>query len=173
MYFTYSSAHNYVRTFTQVATLNDSRKLTADYKRSFLQSVQAITAIRGIQTISRIFQEIVKGLDNNYFPVLHQRTVDETIKVSATMSHLWTIFRILIDDAGIDSKVLGGWFLTTKITDTANAVGSVFRGLIIFIRLVTKVLIRDFLLRRFLIAREELVLKSCVTREITLDSRIS
>jgi hypothetical protein len=60
-----------------------------------------------------------------------------------------------------------------KETDTVNADGSAFRGLIIFVRILTTSFVRDFLLRRFLIAREELVLKSCITREITLDSKIA
>jgi hypothetical protein len=43
---------------------------------------------------------------------------------------------------------------------------------LIFIRLLTAGLIRDYLIPRFLRSREELVLKSPVTRELEIESRL-
>jgi hypothetical protein len=48
----------------------------------------------------------------------------------------------------------------------------VFRGLLLFVKIVSKVIFRDYLLGRSLKAREELVLKSAVCRELVLDSKI-
>jgi hypothetical protein len=50
--------------------------------------------------------------------------------------------------------------------------GEAARSLGVFIRLLTTGLIRDYVIRRFLKAREELVLKSPVCREIVLESRL-
>jgi hypothetical protein len=58
-------------------------------------------------------------------------------------------------------------------SDTVQAEGSLFRHLFIFVKLVATSFIRDYVLSRFLIAREELVLKSCITRELTIDSKIA
>jgi len=45
--------------------------------------------------------------------------------------------------------------------------------LLLFVRIITGLFVRDYILKRFLIAREELVLKSCITREIILESKIN
>ena len=78
----------------------------------------------------------------------------------------------MTDIAENESEVKGGFAYFSKIADTVHAAGSVFRGLTIFVRIITTSFVRDYLLRRFLVAREELVLKSCITRDITLDSKI-
>jgi hypothetical protein len=57
-------------------------------------------------------------------------------------------------------------------TDTVQASGAVFRGLLLFVKIVSRVFIRDCLLGRFLKAREELILKSAICREIVLESKI-
>jgi len=46
------------------------------------------------------------------------------------------------------------------------------RGLTIAVRIITGLFVRDYLLGRFLKARQELILKSAISREIELDSRI-
>ncbi len=64
-----------------------------------------------------------------------------------------------------------GFFYLRAISETALAVSSIARGLFLFIRIVSSIFIRDRLLGRFLKSKAELSLKSCVTREITLESR--
>jgi hypothetical protein len=59
-----------------------------------------------------------------------------------------------------------------NIQETAGSMAVSPRRLFLFIRLVTAGLVRDYLIPRFLKAREELVLKSPVCRELVLDSRI-
>jgi len=172
MYFTYTSAQNYVRLLTQGVTLTDSRKLNAEYKRNAIQSVRASSNPKGMLTIYKKLQEIVQGIDKKLSSVMFQRTVKETTTVSEAISHFGAFIRGLFGDAKIVSEVKGGWFLTHTITDTVQAAGTVIRGLLLFIRIVSGVFVRDYLLRRFLKARSELFLKSVISREITLDSRI-
>jgi hypothetical protein len=59
-----------------------------------------------------------------------------------------------------------------KQTDTVTGYGVSLRHLFVFIRLVTIGLIRDYILLRFLISKEDLVLKSPVCREIVLESTL-
>jgi hypothetical protein len=56
--------------------------------------------------------------------------------------------------------------------DTAGSRGAALRSLSVFIRLLTGGAIRDFITGRFLKSKEELVVKSPVAREITLDSKL-
>jgi hypothetical protein len=56
--------------------------------------------------------------------------------------------------------------------DTAGSGAASLRRLFIFIRLLTASYIRDYLIGRFLRSKEELVIKSPVRREITLDSSL-
>jgi hypothetical protein len=60
-----------------------------------------------------------------------------------------------------------------KESNTVRAEGSLFRHLLIFVRILTASVVRDFILRRFLVAREELVLKSCITIDLKLESKIN
>jgi hypothetical protein len=76
-----------------------------------------------------------------------------------------------------DSPCVGG--LAGRITgyvrkqeETGAVLGEVKRMAGIFVRVVSGAMIRDYIVRRFLKAREELVLKSAVCREIELDSRV-
>jgi hypothetical protein len=64
-----------------------------------------------------------------------------------------------------------GVFLRNAV-ETVSTAGMVFRGLVILVRLFSGLFIRDIFLGRFLKAREELKLKSCISREIILDSKI-
>jgi hypothetical protein len=53
MYFTYTSAQNYVRTLTQGITLTDNRKLTGTYKRNTTQTVRGSTALSRLAVFPR------------------------------------------------------------------------------------------------------------------------
>ena len=136
------------------------------------------TAVLGTTTnrqqgFYREIKENLKGTDNTFYPVLFVRTVQETQSISDIIHKLNQYICGLYEDVGITSETTRqGEFYRTE-NETVNADGSVFRGLFIFIRILTTSIVRDFVLRRFLIAREELVLKSCITRELTLDSKIN
>ena len=153
MYFDYTSAQNYVRTLTQGVSLTDSRKLTAEYKRDVTETVQ--------------------GLDNNSYSFLIFRSVQETATVSETIKHLGAFFRGLVDNAKIEGEAKSGRNYLLTLTDTVQATGILLRGLLLFVRIATGLFVKDYILRQFLIAREELNLKSYITRDITLESKIN
>ena len=172
MYFTYTSAQNYMRTITQGVTLTDSRKLTANYKRNLTQTAGVNSLLVRYKAFFLKLQETVQGFDSGNSSVLFLRSLRETAKSNDINRHISDYTRGLTDTAEIDGMVKTGWDLIIKISDTVHAAGNVFRGLLLLVRIVTGAFVRDYVLGRFLKAREELILKSCICMEINLDSRI-
>jgi len=232
MYFTYTSAQNYVRTLTQGVKLTDSRKLTGNYKRSLTQTagvssllgrfetffrncVMTVNNSMGISRLPLFFRkvneqieilsefgqscsfsrqcaddvkinsetnrkfgairkvnDVLNGTDNQSFSMIYVRTANDDVQITDFFKHWGAFIRGLRVNAEsiAETSHKAEYYRFQK--DTVQAAGAVFRGLLLFVRIVTKVFIRDFLLRRFLVAREELKLKSAVCREIILDSRI-
>ena len=234
MYFNYTAvtSQNYVRTITQGVTLTDNRKITADYKRLAIHTVngaaglnscvsffrqclsnasatmrverlpvffRSVFDLAGInekfhhkRDISRtcvdtaaIHENVTRGrgffrvltenlnvADDAFFPVLFMRSISETKRVTDTV-HQWAEYiRGLRDIADSMAETSRQGEFYRKEMDTVQADGPVFRSLSIFVRILTTSFVRDFILRWFLVAREELVLKSYITRDITLDSKI-
>jgi hypothetical protein len=172
MYFTYTSAQNYIRTLTQGVNLPDTRKLTADYKRNATEQVQPVVKINRIQAFFLKLNEAVKGFDNNFSSVFFIRTVQETATIKDFFLHTASFFRGLFEKVEAECYAKPGRVFFLTLTDTVQAAGIVFRGLILSICIVTQVFVRDYLLGRFLKARQEIILKSCVCCELKLESKI-
>jgi hypothetical protein len=152
MYFTYTSGQNYQRTLTQGVTLSDNQKTIGKYKRITAETVQADA------TASKLFVFICKIL--------------EEVNIKDVMSRLKIFIRGAKDFVGIGSGARTGHIEFVTISDTAQVIGSAFRGLFLSVRIVTGAFLRDHVLGRFLKAKTELVIKSCVTRELIIESRI-
>jgi len=232
MYFTYTSAQNYVRTLTQGVTLSDKRKLTGEYYRGMKQTAgvnsilrrfetfyrkcassvynsmgigrfplfvrnvtenikvttdkkencdfsrnckENITVISRIDKLKSIFAEIRDVLnadDAQTFSVLFIRSVPDDVQITHIFGHWWEIIRCLRTSAGSTAETERKAEYYRFPADTVQAAGSLFRGMFLFVRIVSKIFIRDYIIGRFLIAREELVLKSRIVRELVIDSRI-
>jgi len=125
------------------------------------------------QSFLRMVIDGNKIADNFSFTVLFARTLQETLGITDTFQQVRNYIRCLYVEAGNLAETACGGNSYRTINDTVQAEGAAFRHLLIFVKILTTSLVRDFIIRRFLIAREELVLKSCVTREITLDSKIN
>jgi len=253
MYFTYTSAQNYVRTLTQGINLtdartlkaeyirnltqttqvNDTQNMKADYKREtsenvnlsananvlfsffrqcletvgnainlsrlpvFIRSVNDNTSVNETvknsrelyrnlddvisnsdianrsQGFIRAITENIFNNDNFYFSVLFVRNVQNTQTVTDTFHQIRDFIRFLyIEAASVAETNRNGDFYRIE-KDTVNADGFSFRHLFIFIKLASNCFVRDFSLRRFLIAKEEIILKSKITLELSLDSKIN
>jgi hypothetical protein len=131
----------------------------------FDSNSRSLSIFAGIKDTLRNF-----GLSKGSF--FHLRNIYETINATETASHLRNIFRGLVDLAGTESEAKTGWLHFRALSETATAISSVSRGLFLFARIVSGLFIRDRLLGRFLKSKAELALKSCVSREITLESNI-
>ena len=232
MYFTYTSAQNYVRTLTQGITLTDTRRLTADYRRNATETTRVNTVVsrfpaffrkceltvrntmslsrfpvfnrsvndnvraglikkenlsysrsctddvkvncenKRVHNVIRTIQNNLRGLDNKSVSLVYVRSVtDETI-VNDKSSHLGSFIRSLFITADSTAETTHGAIYHRFHADAVQADGSVFRGLLLFVKIISQVFIRDYLLSRFLKSRQEIVLKSCVCKELKLESKI-
>jgi hypothetical protein len=100
------------------------------------------------------------------------RGIREEVSALGEAGHLGDYIRGLYTEAGsmAETKHKGKYYRTVE--DTAGNTGVSLRHLCIFLRIVTLSLVRDYLIPRFLRSREELVIKSPITRELELESRI-
>jgi hypothetical protein len=149
--------------------INHSRSLS----RKCTDDISANSQISKFQNFIRKSQDIVSGTDNQSFSVLFVRSTADTATVSQNNRHWGAFIRGLVFNAGSIAETSHKASYYRFQADTIQAAGIVFRGLFLFVRIVTGVFIRDYILSRFLKARTELVLKSCVVREIVLESRIN
>ena len=118
-------------------------------------------------------QEMVDGFDNQEFHVLFYRSITETTAVTHINRLRGEYCRELKGNAeSIDELGRIGEY-DRRLTETVKANEGVLRKLSIFVRIVTTALVRDYIIGRFLKAKSELVIKSCITREITLESKIN
>jgi hypothetical protein len=101
LYFTYSSAQNYVRTLTQGVTLTDSRKPAGGYRRGTAQTV------KGTAALSRLA----------VFP----RQCLETVRNAVTMKGLPTLARSVIEHVRAVTGMHGGRGLSRNCTETVKA----------------------------------------------------
>ena len=137
------------------------------------ETVSVNEEVKKNRGILRIIIENLTVTENASYPVLFICKIAETQGITDTIKQWGAYIRGLYDIAdNLSANSRQGEFYR-KENDNVQAVGSVFRGLLIFVRIFTTSFVRDFIIRRFLIAREELVLKSCITRELTIDSKIN
>jgi hypothetical protein len=116
---------------------------------------------------------MVKGLDSGNSSVLFVRSLQETVKNTGIPRHKAAYSRGFSDLTKIEAEARGGWVLFSVVSDTVHTAGAAFRGLLLFVRIVTGIFVRDYVLGRFLKAKPELTLKSCSVREIILESKIN
>ena len=155
-YFTFESeppGEDFFYILTASVALSDNRELKTDYKRYETDTINGTGEVKNSFIFQRVLSELTRVID----------------KAARWMENL----RLLSNrvDSITETTRIGEFYRTEN--DTVKAEGSVFRGLLIFVRILTTSFVRDFVLRRFLVAREELVLKSPICTEITLDSKIN
>jgi hypothetical protein len=232
MYFTYTSAQNYVRTITQGVSLSDTRKLTGNYKRNLSQTAGVYSLLKRFETFYRkcvmtvynsmslnrlpVFirrvaeninvtmdffqslfftrkcndgvnansqtnrkfsairkvQDALNIADNNSISIIFLRRLPDDVQITQTFRHWGAFIRGLRVNAESIAETSHNAEYYRFTSDTALAVGTVFRGLLLYVRIVSKVFVRDYILRRFLKAKEDFILKSPICTEIILDSKI-
>jgi hypothetical protein len=100
------------------------------------------------------------------------RTIREQTAVFGEAGRLGDYIRGLYTEAGSMAETIHKGEYVRTVEDTAGTTAVSLRHVFIFIRLVTAGLVRDYLIGRFLKSKEELVIKSPVTTEVELESRI-
>jgi len=100
------------------------------------------------------------------------RRIPDTVNVTHTFQHWGDFIRSLKVNADSTAETTHEAEYKRFASDNVNAVGTVFRGLLLFVRIFSRIVIRDYVLRRFLIAKEDFILKSPICLELKLDSKI-
>jgi len=187
------TTEDYKRSLIQTASINSTFSRFAAFARNCVMAAGSSMSInrlpvffRSIAEIINTYseterkynairkvQEILNGIDRHSLTFFYIRSVPETVKAEHILRNTRGFFRGLLEYAGsiAETACEAGYYRTNA--DTVQATGAVFRGLLIFARIVTKVFVRDYLLGRFLKSKAELSIKSCVCREITLESRVT
>jgi hypothetical protein len=132
---------------------------------------QSDTVERSRGIIRSLIMSIKPG-DSVSSSVILLRRLFQGAAVSDGLAHLGAYIRGLYIEAGNMAETGHTASYYRFQNDTVNSITVPFRHLLIFIKIATVGLVRDFILRRFLKAREELVIKSAVCREIIIESRI-
>jgi hypothetical protein len=110
--------------------------------------------------------------DNLTMRETHKRNLSQTAGVISFSSAMKTLYRRCITAAGSIAETTRKAGYSRQQTETVKAEEALRKGLLLFARIATGVFVRDFILSRFLKARQELAIKSCVSREAIIDSRI-
>jgi hypothetical protein len=100
------------------------------------------------------------------------RVVRDTETVGDETGHAADYLRELFAEAGNIAATGHRGEYRRKQQDMVFNEAVPLRQLFVFIRLLTGAFVRDFIIRRFLKSKEEIVLKSPVCRAITLESRL-
>jgi hypothetical protein len=138
-------------------------------KWSWYFSYEATTSQNYIRTLT----QGVSLPDNRTVTANYKRTLAQITSIFSVASTLKTICRKCIMAVGSIANTIRKAGYNRYQTETVKAEGVVRRGLLLFVHIVTGAFVRDYILSRFLKAKVELTLKSCVTREIVLESRIN
>jgi len=161
-----------------VRNVTESIKVTMDYLidcffiRIFTDNINIFTDEKRKLIINRNIQESLNITENNTVTILFLRSVPDGVNVTHTFSHWGAFIRGLRINAESTAETghIGNFYRVNK--DVAKAVGIGLRSLFMFVRIVSKIVLRDYVLRRFLVAKEDFKLKSPICREIILDSKI-
>jgi hypothetical protein len=153
--------------------ISDGLKPSRDMSRKFEETLTVDDISTRSQGFYRGVSDSLRGTDIVSYPVLFVRTVHETQGITDTMQKWGSYIRGLFVEAGSIAETVRWGDFFRKESETVHVDGYVFRHLMVFIKLLSTSLVRDFIIRRFLIAREELVLKSSITRDLILESKIN
>jgi hypothetical protein len=128
-----------------------------------------------INRMFNAFRKILESLtitENQSFNILFIRSVNENVQITDIFSHWGAFIRGLRINAESIAETThkANYYRVNK--DTVQTIGVGLRGLFLFVRIVSMIVFRDYLLRRFLRAKEDFILKSPICRELKLDSRI-
>jgi len=140
--------------------------------RKCTENVNVGTKTNRIFKIIRKIQEVLTLMDNQYYSVMFIRPLKENVQITDIFSNLGAFIRSLRINAGIMAETSHEAEYKRFANDSVNPAGAVFRGLLLLVRIFSRIVIRDYILRRFLVAKEDFKLKSVICRELKLDSKI-
>jgi hypothetical protein len=147
-------------------------KAGAGFNRSVTDTAKNSTVMGGMLMFLRILCSHAGNEDHAARLSTRIRSIQDAGTTGDVLGRTGDYLRGLFIEAGIrtETKHLADYH--REALDSADISAVPLRHLFIFIRLVTASYIRDYILRRFLKSREEVVIKSPVCRELNLESRL-
>jgi hypothetical protein len=136
------------------------------------QTVWGTTAAKGL---AGFYRSMVQTVKNTVFLKGSPTRIVRLIEAAAALYGMKAgagFNRGITDTSGIGSGMGGMVAFLRTLFGTAGSEAVPLRHLFIFLRLLTAAYIRDYIIGRFLKSKEELIIKSPVCREITLDSTL-
>jgi len=163
---------SFVRKVIENITVTMANRANRSITRKCRDDVNFNTTILRKYGAMCIVKDILLSSDKPSVSLMYLRSVSDNVQLTHHLRRWWAIIRSLLDNventAGTTHK--GEFYRFNK--DTLQAAGVVVRSLSMFVRIVSKILIHDYILGRFLRTSEELKLKSAICREIILESKI-
>jgi hypothetical protein len=147
-------------------------KAGAGFNRGITDNAGIGSVMGGMITFFRVLFGSVGSGDSTGRFITRMRVIQDTETASDDTGHTADYLRGLFAEAGNMAETTHRAEYYRVQQDTAHSEAVSLRHLFIFIRLLTGAYIRDYIIGRFLKSKEELVIKSPVCREITLDSTL-
>jgi hypothetical protein len=146
---------------------------TQALSRIFADGVTVDSSVTKRQSFIRKVEDVLSGSDNQDITILFYRNITDTTAVLLANHGTRVFYREVKDTIeNIDRMESGAGFYRYP-TETVDVESSLLRKAGFFVRIAVQLFINEFILGRFLRAKTEVILKSCVTREITLESKIN
>jgi hypothetical protein len=161
------------RRIIEQVNLSLEKRQTQALSRIFADGVTVDSSVTKRQIFIRKMEDIITGSDNQNITILFYRNITDTTAVLLATHGTRVFYREVRDTIdNIDRMESGAGFYRYQ-TETINAESSLLRKLDVVVRITIQLIAHEFFLSRFLRAKTEVILKSCVTRELTLESKIN
>jgi hypothetical protein len=154
MYFEFSQAQSYIRSITAGVCLSDSASKRIDFRRGLAAAVKVTECnVKRFLCLVRSIRDSAAVLFSLPHSISFGRFISSAVNVVSGGAKFSLLFFV-------------------KIADAVFSGASLSRRLSAFIRIVTLVSVRDYFIRRFLSGGSKLTIKSVITREIVIESKI-
>jgi hypothetical protein len=164
---------SYTRTLTQGVKLADKGNRIQRITKGLMESIKVNQGTRRIyDTIRKVADKAVNQGQVLRKNGMFRRNISDSGSSNTENRNKAQYKRELEDNSDVAGETNRITDYVREQQDTMTILGEVKRIRGIFIKLVSGGMIRDYITGRFLKAREEVVLKSAVCREIILNSRI-
>jgi hypothetical protein len=176
MYFTYSSAQHYTRTLTQGVNLPDCNYRDVFFRRSVLH----LAHISGLVLSQKghLLKQLVFELVNCPQAITRKAEIRRRKQESAAVKSLnvagFSLKRFIKDGAEALSLLVyhQGVVLVRFIVERVKLITFSKRKHAVILRILDNGVLFDFNIKRFLISKNEIIIKSPVYREIEIESRV-
>jgi hypothetical protein len=143
-----------------------------EVNRGITDGVNQTDTVNRSRGFFAFLQSFLKTNDHTSYTNQWRRNVPDTAHTVTDNRHIGNYQRGLSDTLNGTGETNNRADYLRVERDTGDVIGEVQRMVHVFIRLITGGAVRDYIIRRFLKSNEEMVVKSPVCREITIESRI-